>query len=149
VKASDRKHEVLRVMHEIYAKAHTQDDFTATKIARVISISTVWFYRLVGQEFIELRSQLPGSRKPKEATIGKLKKLIKELRAQIRTLNTRLKNAAFEETAEAIRMIERLDDENRSLRADVVLLRRRLDQREQVIIPQYQDLGYRILRSYY
>lgn len=149
MKTKERKNEVLRVMHEMHAKARTQDDFTAAKVARAADISIVYLYRLTGREFIELRSQLSGPRKPKETTIRKLKMLIKELRAQIRKLNTRLKNAAFEEIAEAIRMIERLDDENRSLRADVMSLRRRFNQREQVVIPHHQDTSYRILRSYY
>jgi nicotinate-nucleotide pyrophosphorylase len=132
-------------MGVMFEKAKTQADFTAKKIAREAGVSVVLFYRLVGERFKELRSQLDGPRPPAGTVIAKLKGQIKELRRQVRELKARLKAAALGEIAEAIRMIERLDEENRMLRSEVKLLRQRISESEVVVIPT-PSAGYRINR---
>jgi regulator of replication initiation timing len=143
-----RREQLLQVMGALFEKARTQADFTAQKIAGEADISAVLFYRLVGERFKELRSQLDGPRRPKETVIGKLKGQVKELRAQVRELKARLKAAALGEIAEAIRLIEGLDEENRMLRSEVRMLRRRLAEGGVVIIPP-ESTEYRIKRRGY
>jgi regulator of replication initiation timing len=145
--SDERRAQIQQVMLMLYEKAQSQADFTAVKIAGEAGVSVVLFYRLVGGEFKELRSQLEGPRRPAGTVISTLKSQVKELRRQIRELKTRLKATALEEIAEAIRMIERLDDENRMLRSEISLLRRRMVESEQVVIPVLQDnMDYRIKR---
>lgn len=140
-----RREQLLQVMGAMFEKARTQADFTAQKIADEAGVSAVLFYRLVGERFKELRSQLEGPRRPVGTAIGKLKGQVKELRQQVRELKARLKAAALAEIAEAIRLIEGLDEENRMLRSEVRMLRRRLAEGGVVIIPP-ESPGYRIKR---
>lgn len=143
-----RREQLLKIMKELFGKARAQSDFTAAKIAGEAGVSVVRFYRLVGCEFKELRSQLEGPLRPTETVISKLKGQIKGLRKQVRELRARLKEAALAEIAEAIRFIERLDEENRMLRSEVKMLRRRLDEGEvMIILPP--PAGYRIKRKGY
>lgn len=143
-----RREQLLKIMRGLFEKAHTQSDFTARKIAGEVSVSVVLFYRLVGDEFKELRSQLEGPRRPAQTVIGKLKGQIRELRKQVRELKARLKTAALAEIAEAIRFIERLDEENRMLRSEVKMLRRRLAENEVIIVLPPPD-DYRMKRKGY
>lgn len=140
-----RREQLLQVMETMFEKAPTQADFTAQKIAGEAGVSTVLFYRMVGERFKELRSQLDGPRRPEGTAIGKLKGTVKDLRRQVRELKTRLKGAALAEIAEAIRLIEGLDEENRMLRSEVRMLRRRLKEGGVVIIPP-ESTEYRIKR---
>lgn len=135
-------------MKELFRKAKTQSDFTAANVAGKAGVSVVRFYRLVGSEFKELRSQLEGPRRPAETVIGRLKGQIKELRKEIRELKAKLKAAAPAGIAESVRTIERLDEENRMLRSEVKMLRRRLEEGEVVIVPP-PSMGYRIKRKGY
>lgn len=141
-----RREQLLQLMQELFKKARTQSDFTAKKIAGEAGVSVVLLYRLVGGDFKELRSQLEGARRPPATVIGKLKTQIKELRRQVRELKAKLKAAALAEIAEAIRLIERLDEENRMLRSEVKMLRRRLAESEAIIVPP-TSAEYRIKRQ--
>lgn len=146
--SEERREQLLNVMKGLFEKARTQSDFTARKIVGEAGVSAVLFYRLVGKEFKELRSQLDGPRRPAQTVISKLKGQVRELRKQVRELKARLKAAALAEVAEAIRCIERLDEENRMLRSEVKMLRRRLAESEVVIVlPPPAD--YRIKRKGY
>ena len=141
-----RREQLLLVMAAMFEKSRTQSDFTAQKIAREAGVSVVLLYRLVGEKFKELRSQLGGPRRPPATVISKLKTQVKELRRQVRELKAKLKAAALAEITEAIRLIECLDEENRMLRSEVKMLRQRLAESE-VIIVQSPSAGYRIKRQ--
>lgn len=141
-----RREHLLEVMDVVFKKAKTQSGFTARGIAGEAGVSIVLFYRLVGREFKDLRSQLEGPRRPPKTVISKLKNQVKELRRQVRELKARLKATAIAEIAEAIRLIERLDEENRMLRSEIKLLRKRLDESEVVIVPP-PSAAYRIKRQ--
>lgn len=146
--SEERREQLLKVMREMFGKARSQRDFTARKVAGASGVSVVLFYRLVGSEFKELRSQLEGPRRPAGTVISKLKGQVKELRKQVRELKAKLKAAAVGEVAEAIKFIERLDEENRMLRSEVKMLRRRMAESEVVIVlPSPTD--YRIKRKGY
>jgi uncharacterized protein YheU (UPF0270 family) len=141
-----RREQLLQVMETMFEKARTQADFTAQKIAGEAKVSTVLFYRMVGERFKELRSQLDGPRRPEGTAIGKLKGTVKDLRRQVHELKARLKGAALAEIAEAIRLIEGLDEENRMLRSEVRMLRARLTQGEVVVVLP-PSAEYRIKRQ--
>lgn len=143
--SDERRGQLLQVMGVMFEQARTQADFTASRIAGEAGVSVVLFYRLVGERFKELRSQLDGPRRPVGTVISRLKGQVKELRRQVRELKARLKVAALGEIAEAIRLIERLDEENRMLRSEIKLLRQRLAEGEVVAIPA-PSTGYRIKR---
>jgi hypothetical protein len=146
--SEERREQLLKVMREMFKRASSQSDFTAVKIAGAAGVSVVLFYRLVGDEFKELRSQLEGPRRPVQTVISKLKGRVRELRREVRELKARLKAAALGEVAEAIKFIERLDEENRMLRSEVKMLRRRMAESEVVIVlPPAAE--YRIKRKGY
>lgn len=141
-----RREQLMQVMRIMFANAQHQGDFTAKKIACEAGVSVVLFYRLVGKDFKELRSQLDGPRRPAETVISKLKGQIKELRKQVRELKSRLKATVLAEISEAIRLIEHLDEENRVLRSEIKMLRQRLAESEIIVVPP-TSTDYRIKRQ--
>jgi regulator of replication initiation timing len=134
----ERRRSVLKIMREMHKTAKNQDEFTPKKAAQNAGISVVWLYHLVGKEFRKLRSQLEGPRRPIETVISRLKAQIKALKKEVRELKAKLKAVAVEQIAEAIRMIELLDSENRMLRAEIKMLRQRLDESDVIQISPYK-----------
>ncbi len=132
--ATERQAQLLTIMQEMHAKAQSQTDFTAAKIAQAAGISTVMLYRLVGPEFQTLRSELPGSQRPSDEVMRTLRLENAELRRQLREAREKLRTTAVEELDEAIRLMERLEEENLQLRGEVKLLRKRLQEGGNVFV---------------
>jgi regulator of replication initiation timing len=99
----------------------------------------VWFYKLVGDQFIKLRAGLPGPITSGGTLVTKLRKEVADLRAQLRDLRAKYEASIKEKLAAAIRHIEFLDEENRMLREEVAHLRKRLNESKVVITPASQD----------
>lgn len=137
--SAERRRSVLRTMREMHKSAKNQDEFTAKKIAQKEGISVVWFYHLARKEFRKLKAQLDGPLRPKKTVISRLKAQVRALKQEVRELKAKLKAAALEEIAEAIRMIESLDAENRMLRAEIKMLRQRIAESEVVFVPDYNN----------
>ena len=121
-------------MQEMHEKAQSQADFTAAKIAQAAGISTVMLYRLVRPEFQTLRSELPGSQRPADEVMRTLRRENADLRRQLREAREKLRTTAVEELDEAIRLMERLEEENLQLRNEVKLLRRRLEEGKHTVV---------------
>jgi AraC-like DNA-binding protein len=132
--ATERRSQLLTIMQEMHLKAESQTDFTAEKIAQAAGISTVMLYRLVRAEFQTLRSELPGSRRPTDEMMRTLRIENADLRRQLRDTREKLRTTAVEEIDEAIRLMERLEEENLKLRGEVKLLRKRLQEGGNVFI---------------
>ncbi len=132
--ATERRSQLLTIMQEMHAKAQSQADFTAAKIAQAAGISTVMFYRLVRPEFQTLRSELPGSQRPADEVMRTLRRENADLRRQLREAREKLRTTAVEELDEAIRLMERLEEENLQLRSEVKLLRRRLEEGNHTVV---------------
>ena len=131
---TERRAQLLTIMQEMHEKAQSQADFTAAKIAQAAGISTVMLYRLVRPEFQTLRSELPGSQRPTDEVMRKLRLENADLRRQLREAREKLRTTAVEELDEAIRLMERLEEENLQLRGEVKLLRKRLQEGGQVFV---------------
>ncbi len=132
--ATERRSQLLTIMQEMHAKAQSQADFTAAKIAQTAGISTVMLYRLVRPEFQTLRSELPGSQRPADEMMRTLRLENADLRRQLREAREKLRTTAVEELDEAIRLMERLEEENLQLRSEVKLLRRRLEEGNHTVV---------------
>jgi len=132
--ATERRSQLLTIMQEMHRKAESQTDFTAEKIAQAAGISTVILYRLVRAEFQTLRSELPGSRRPTDEMMRTLRIENAELRRQLRETREKLRTTAVEELDEAIRLIERLEEENLQLRGEIKLLCKRLQEGGHVFV---------------
>ncbi len=131
---TERRAQLLTIMQEMHEKAQSQADFTAAKIAQAAGISTVMLYRLVRPEFQTLRSELPGSQRPTDEVMRKLRLENADLRRQLREAREKLRTTAVEELDEAIRLMERLEEENLQLRSEVKLLRRRLEEGNHMVV---------------
>ena len=131
---TERWAQLLTIMQEMHEKAQSQADFTAAKIAQAAGISTVMFYRLVRPEFQTLRSELPGSQRPADEVMRTLRLENADLRRQLREAREKLRTTAVEELDEAIRLMERLEEENLQLRSEVKLLRRRLEEGNHMVV---------------
>ena len=131
---TERRAQLLTIMQEMHAKAQSQADFTAAKIAQAAGISTVMLYRLVRPEFQTLRSELPGSQRPADEVMRTLRLENADLRRQLREAREKLRTTAVEELDEAIRLMERLEEENLQLRSEVKLLRRRLEEGNHMVV---------------
>jgi len=131
---TERRAQLLTIMQEMHEKAQSQADFTAAKIAQAAGISTVMLYRLVRPEFQTLRSELPGSQRPTDEVMRTLRLENADLRRQLREAREKLRTTAVEELDEAIRLMERLEEENLQLRSEVKLLRRRLEEGNHMVV---------------
>ncbi len=131
---TERRAQLLTIMQEMHAKAQSQADFTAAKIAQAAGISTVMLYRLVRPEFQTLRSELPGPQHPTDEVMRTLRLENADLRRQLREAREKLRTTAVEELDEAIRLMERLEEENLQLRSEVKLLRRRLEEGNHTVV---------------
>ena len=78
---------------------------------------------------------LPGPITSSDALVTKLRKEVARLRAQLRDLRAKYESSIKEKLAAAIRHIESLDEENRSLRERVAYLEKRLGEGTIVIFP--------------
>jgi len=118
----------------MHPKAASQADFTGATVAKAAGISTVMLYRLVGPEFKTLRSQLPGSRHCPDEVTRTLRVENTDLRQQLREAKEQLRTTAIDELDEAMRLMERLEEENLQLRSENRLLRKRLQEGGQMIL---------------
>ena len=127
--------QILAIMTEMRAEARDQGEFTAKLVAERAGISTVLLYRYAGEQFQALRNGLPGPVKGPGGVESRLREENRALRAELATTRRALRTVATAELDEAIRAIERLDEENRELRGAVRLLQDRLSEQATVIVP--------------
>jgi hypothetical protein len=121
-------------MARLHQQAETQADFTAEAVASAARISTVLLYRYVGAEFQALGAQLPGSRRLRDEVVTALRRENVELRLQLQETQKKLRTTALTELDDAIRMIERLEEENLHLRGEVKRLRKQLEDTTRVVV---------------
>lgn len=135
----ERKHQLLDLLHTVFAEAQTQRDFAAAQLARQAGISGVLFYRLVGPEYQALKCQLPGLRQAPETELSTLRKEVVQLREALQEVHTQLRQQSAEDYHEALRLIEQLEQENLALRGEVQLLQQRLMEGGHVyVLPSHQ-----------
>lgn len=132
--ATERRSQLLTIMHDLHQQAESQADFTPKKIAELAGISKVMFYRLVCSEFQALRAQLPGPRRPYDEVLRNLRLENADLRRQLREAKAKLRTTAVEELDKAMQIMEALEKENLQLRNQVELLNRRLREGGHVIV---------------
>lgn len=135
----DTKDHLSSILQRRFAHAQHQKDFTAASLATEGGVSVVWFYELVGDEFIKLRARLPGPIVSRNTLVTKLRKRVAGLRTQLRELKAKYEASIKEKLAAAIRHIESLDAENRMLRERVAYLEKRLGEGKVVIFPNSQQ----------
>jgi hypothetical protein len=83
---TDTKDHLSRILQRRFAQAQSQKDFTAGSLASEGGVSVVWFYNLVGDQFIKLRAKLPGPIASSDSLVTKLRKEVTRLRTQLRDL---------------------------------------------------------------
>ncbi len=132
--ATERRNQLLTIMHDLHQQAESQADFTPKKISEMAGISKVMFYRLVCSEFQALRAQLPGPRRSYDEVLRNLRLENTNLRRQLREARAKLRTTAVEELDKAMRTMEDLEKENLQLRNQVELLNKRLREGGHVIV---------------
>jgi hypothetical protein len=125
MKTVERTSQLSNIMHEIYAQAKVQADFTAEMIAERGQVSTVWVYELVGSEFKELRGKLPGPRRSPSTVEAELRGKIVKLEEQIKSLKAEREKDIQDAITGMAEILESMDAENRALRVENELLKRR------------------------
>ena len=127
--AADRKARMIEVMDAMAVAARDQTDFTAVKVAEASGVSTTMLYRLASAEFRRARASLPGPQRD-EALVTELRRGIRENRGEIERLRAleaiHVTCPTVDDIRQVIELNERLEEENRSLRAHVDFLRRRV-----------------------
>ncbi len=138
-----RKEQLLAVMREVYRKAKSQMDFTGEIIARGAGVSDTIVYRYIGEDIKDLRPSLPGPAQKRDVVVGKLRGKIKELRQQLREKRAVQLEEARAELQVAELMIDRLDEDNRALRGENALLKKRVREGAGVMVipPQRRDVA--------
>lgn len=125
MKTVERTRQLSNIMHEIYAQAKVQADFTAEMIAERGQVSAVRVYRLIGSEFKELRGKLPGPRRSPSTVEAELRAEIVKLKEQIKSLKAERERDIQDAIAGLVEILESMDAENRALRAENELLKSR------------------------
>jgi septal ring factor EnvC (AmiA/AmiB activator) len=136
MKRTERRSQLIEIMHDLHQKAQIQADFTAAKITESAGISAVWFYKLVRPEFQALRSQLPGPRLSRDEELSQSRREVAELSQKLEEAQHKLRTTAVEDLDEAILLLERYEKEIIQLRQQVALLKKRLDEGGGQIIVQ-------------
>jgi hypothetical protein len=126
--AQEGKEHLISVMQTIRAKALSQSEFTAQRIAAAAGISTVWLYKIAGPEFRALRAELPGSRKTRDEEVAELRQENARLRAEPKEAQEQARLASSSALKKAMVMLEQWEQENLELRGHLRLLTRRLEQ---------------------
>jgi hypothetical protein len=139
MKSRDRRQQLITIMNEKYRPDLTQSEFTSEMIAKEANVSATMLYRLIGEEFKELRATLPGPRRSPRTVENDLRRIIKELMERVRQLEEELKASRNGKAIEETEMYEGMEAENRMLRGRVKILERRLKESELVIIPETED----------
>lgn len=130
---TERRDQLLRIMHSQYRKAKDRSDFNAETISDEAGVSEVLVYRLIGEEFKSLRSQLKKPSSTSKKGAARLRRENNGLRRQAVALEDKYKVNNDKDYAEAIRHIEAQDEEIRMLRGRVRLLEERLQEKMVVI----------------
>lgn len=126
MRRSERRAQLLRLLRLRRERAGCAAEFRASRLAREMGISVVWFYALVGEEFKRLRSELPGGPDRDEDSVVGLRREVEQLSSQLRGLKAKYADRLRAKLAGAVRHIELLDRENRMLREKVAHLEHRL-----------------------
>ena len=126
--AEEGKEYLLSVMREIHAQVASQREFTARRVADAAGISTVWLYKIAGEEFRALREQLPGSRKTRDEEVAALRQENAELRAQLKEAQEQARLASSTALKKAFVLLEQWEQENLELRGHIRVLTLRLEQ---------------------
>src|SRR5229473_4187142 len=126
--AEEGKEHLLSVMREIHAQVASQSEFTAQRVADAAGISTVWLYKLAGEEFRALRAQLPGSRKTRDEEVAALRQENAHLRMQLEEAQEQARLASSTALKQAWALLEQWEQENLELRGHIRVLTRRLEQ---------------------
>lgn len=107
---TERCKQLRHIMLEHYKRARKQDEFIASAIAEKAEVSVVWFYRKLGDEFKELRGQLPGRRRSPSSVIRELKQEVGELSNENRELKSRHESKYETALINAYKLIEEQDE---------------------------------------
>lgn len=130
--SAERRALVIATMEAMAAAAADQSDFTAAKVAKECGISATMLYRLASVEFRAVRSRLPGARAG-DGLVTDLRRAIRDQRTEITALRAAAAAHAACPSADDVALVvdlnERLEVENRSLRAQVAAYRNRLADR--------------------
>jgi hypothetical protein len=127
--AEDRKALIVETIDRMSARARTQADLTAARVAAACGISTTMLYRLASAEFRAARARLPGGREG-DGLVRELRRAVREQREEIESL--RRMAAAHEmcptmdDVTAVVVLNEQLEIENRTLRHEVEAYRNRL-----------------------
>jgi hypothetical protein len=114
---ADRRQQILGVMALLHKQVDCQAKFSVWVVAEASGVSATLVYRLVGPEYRKLRSTLKGPRRGGHQTVeGKLRRRVAELEGELNELKSRYRAEVQNDFAEAIRLIESLDEERRTWR---------------------------------
>lgn len=130
-----RRERLLKIMREQFAHAKRPADFSIKKIAGEEGVSEVWVYKLIGEEFEELRSQFvpdPAT----ESTEEKLRRENVELRQRVHEMEQKFEVETMGNYAEAIKIIEAQDEEIRALHGLKRLYEKRLKELGMIVNPE-------------
>lgn len=134
MKSGERRERLLKIMEGLHSRARTQADFTAQMVAEVEGVSATLVYRLVGEEFKELRGRLPGRRRSPSSVNAELRLENERLRERIRQLEAERESEIRSAIAGANEIFERLDEDNRRWRGRCEMLEKRLKEKGFVVV---------------
>lgn len=122
----DSRSKLLEAMLDLERKAKSPDEFTPVIVAKALGISKVWMYKQIGPEFKAARARLKRPKSSHTPVESQLRKRNRELEEQLKTAKQNQFAEIKDYYAKAIRQIETLDQDNRSLLAQLSLCQRRL-----------------------
>jgi AcrR family transcriptional regulator len=126
--AAQRKQQIIDVATALAGRGRDRSDVTAAKVAAACGISETMLWRLASPEFRAIRDELPGGRVA-DGIVTELRAALKASRAEVNRLRA-IERAhgqcpSSDDVLAVVELNERLEQDNRSLRATVNELRAR------------------------
>jgi len=134
-RSTERKGELLAIMQAQRERATCLSEFTRHAIAQEASVTPRYVSMLIGPEYRAATAGLRGKRRSSDTSLEQALQENQILRQELSHADQQSKELTRQSIDDALRLIDRLDEDNRLLRGRVRILEQRLRQKEIVVTP--------------
>jgi hypothetical protein len=132
-RSTERKAELLAIMHTHRERATCLSDFSRKAIAQDAGVTAQYVSMLIGPEYRAACEGLSGKRRLADSSLQKALDENRRLRRELENTRQRLEQLGRQSIDDALRLIDQLDEDNRRLHGRVRILEQRLRQQEVVV----------------
>ena len=130
IASNERKAQLLAIMHAHRERATSVSEFNRKAIAQEAGVTPQYLSMLIGPEYRAAAEGLTGKRRSSDTSLRRALEENTRLRRDLENARQQLEDLTRNSIDEALRLIDKLDEDNRLLRGRVRILEQRLRQRE-------------------